>query len=334
MRDGFGSSAIRDEDSAGADDRYPIRSLVGRAMAVGAAGAVVTAGTFFGAGTAQAAESAVVEKCSGTTDSTEFGQSIVATPGTLDEKVEQAVLVVFPLRFDLAEQAREEFAGTGSIDLGTVTEQTQEFSGEELADEFGSQIEGLSAVGDKGPEVAAQVRNLAALSCLGGAKVPGQEKPAPPPPPPPEPSPTEEPAPPSTTEPSPPTSEESSSAVVVPDTSSSPDYGAGAPVVVVPPSYGSASPGTLPPWAKTQFGAAPGFSPNVGNLLEQSAAAQRQQAEQQRKQAEEREVRAAGRAETLPAGQDNRVALPVLIAAISLAGVTAALVRSWVLRRS
>lgn len=330
MRDGFGSA--QGTDAPG--DPRRLRSAVGRAVVLGAAGAVVTAGTFFSSGTTQAAESAVIEKCSGTTDSTAYGQEIVASPSALAGKVEQATLGAFPLRFDIAKQAREQFENTGSIELGTVTEETQTFSGKALAEAFAPQIESLPALEDKGSDVATQVRDLAPLSCLGGVRVPGQDKPAPPPPPP-EPSPTEEPAPPpSASEPSEPP-ETTSSEIAAPGTTSGPDYGASAPVVVVPPSYGSAaSPGTLPPWAQSRFGQVPGYRPDVGNLLEQSRAAQRQQAEQQRKQAEEQEVRAAGKAETLPAGQDNRVALPVLIAAVSLAGVTAALVRSWVLRRS
>ncbi|MPZ64228.1 MAG: hypothetical protein GEU83_01430 [Pseudonocardiaceae bacterium] len=46
------------------------------------------------------------------------------------------------------------------------------------------------------------------------------------------------------------------------------------------------------------------------------------------------DVAAAGRAEALPAQGADRVALPVLVAVLMLAGVTAALVRSWVVRPS
>lgn len=47
------------------------------------------------------------------------------------------------------------------------------------------------------------------------------------------------------------------------------------------------------------------------------------------------DVAAAGRAEALPAQQGaDRVALPVLVAVLMLSGVTAALVRSWVVRPS
>ena len=312
-------------------ERPPSKAM-GRVLAAGAAGALVTASTLLGAGTANAAGSAVIEQCTGSTDSSEFGQRIVASPAALDAKVEQAVLLAFPLQFDLAKQAKEEFSGSGSVGLGTVGEETRTFSGQNLADAFAGQIEGLSGLQDKGSEVSTHVRNLAALGCIGGARVPGQEQPPPPPPEPaPEPEePSEQPAPPSA-EPGVPADDETSAPVAAPGTPrADPRVGTSAPVVVVPPNYGSAAPGTLPPWAQSQFGAAPGFAPNVGDLREQAAAKQREQ----RENAAQQEVRAAGKAETLPAGQDNRVALPVLIAAISLAGVTAALVRTWVLRRA
>ena len=146
MRDGFGSA--QGTDAPG--DPRRLRSAVGRAVVLGAAGAVVTAGTFFSSGTAQAAESAVIEKCSGTTDSTAYGQEIVASPSALAGKVEQATLGAFPLRFDIAKQAREQFENTGSIELGTVTEETQTFSGKALAEAFAPQIESLPALEDKG----------------------------------------------------------------------------------------------------------------------------------------------------------------------------------------
>lgn len=46
------------------------------------------------------------------------------------------------------------------------------------------------------------------------------------------------------------------------------------------------------------------------------------------------DVAAAGRAEALPAEGADRVALPVLVAVLMLSGVTAALVRSWLVRPS
>ncbi|MCA1189838.1 MULTISPECIES: hypothetical protein [unclassified Saccharopolyspora] len=305
------------------------RTGLGRVLAAGTVGAFVTASSLLGAGTASAAGSLVIDKCAGTTESSEYGQAILASPNALDAKVRQGTLLVFPFGFDIADQAVQEFKNTGAISLGTVTEEKQKFSGKALAQEFTPRIDGLAALQGRGAEVSKHVRNLAALGCF-GASVTGHEKPAPPPPAP-EPEPSEQPAPPSHTAPAPP----STGVRPAPGTTAPgvPGYSTGAPVLVAPPGYASGAPGLpgqLPPWAQAQFGAAPGFSPNIGDLREQAAAQERVRAEQ----AAREEVRAAGKAEALPMSQGDRVALPVLIAAISLAGVTAALVRTWVLRRA
>ncbi|WP_182546458.1 hypothetical protein [Halosaccharopolyspora lacisalsi] len=94
---------------------------------------------------------------------------------------------------------------------------------------------------------------------------------------------------------------------------------------MVPPDY-AAMPGTLPPWSRTPFGAAPDQRPKVGDRLERP---EEKPAEKQREQ-----VRAVGSAEALPTGASDRVAVPVLIAVVTLAAATAGLVRSWVLHRS
>jgi hypothetical protein len=63
-----------------------------------------------------------------------------------------------------------------------------------------------------------------------------------------------------------------------------------------------------------------GYAPQVGNLSGVSSAADG--------------VQTAGRAQALPgSGTGSGVAAPVLIAVLALAGLTAALVRTWVLRR-
>jgi hypothetical protein len=63
-----------------------------------------------------------------------------------------------------------------------------------------------------------------------------------------------------------------------------------------------------------------GYAPQVGSLSGTSSAADG--------------VQTAGRAQALPgSGSGSGVAAPVLIAVLALAGVTAALVRTWVLRR-
>jgi hypothetical protein len=45
-------------------------------------------------------------------------------------------------------------------------------------------------------------------------------------------------------------------------------------------------------------------------------------------------VQAAGHAEALSAPMGNKIALPILLAVFALSGVTAALVRTWVLRNA
>ncbi|PRW61912.1 hypothetical protein CEP50_18295, partial [Actinopolyspora mortivallis] len=100
-----------------------------------------------------------------------------------------------------------------------------------------------------------------------------------------------------------------------------PDH-APAPAERVDPSDYAYVPGSLPPWSDTRFGAAPGDRAETGDLL----------SEEERHDQQDR-VREAGSAEALPSETGDRVALPVLLAAISLAGVTSALIRTWVLRR-
>ncbi|MFR9730552.1 hypothetical protein ACL03H_15110 [Saccharopolyspora sp. MS10] len=322
-----GESARPDQSSTAPVNRRSKRSAVSRALAASTVGAFVTASSLLGAGAASASGSAVIDACTGTTESTEFGQSILVSPAALDAKVRQATLLVFPFGFDVADQAVQEFTAAGAISLGSVSEETQKFSGKELAQAFTPRIDGLAALRGKGTAVSQHVRNLAVLGCF-GAKVTGQDRPTPQPTPP---DPTTEPvAPPAPRPSAPPTAPGTGVAASSPP---APGGGTGAPVTVVPPGYATGAPGVpgaLPPWAQAQFGAVPGFAPNVGDLRAQAAAQERERAEL----AAREEVRAAGRAEALPMGEGDRIALPVLIAAISLAGVTAALVRSWVLRRA
>jgi hypothetical protein len=82
-----------------------------------------------------------------------------------------------------------------------------------------------------------------------------------------------------------------------------------------PGSLGRLSSGVL---TADLFGT-PSVSNGSGGLGKQSAAAN--------------DVAAAGRASALPATGVERVALPILVAVLMLAGVTAALLRSWVLGR-
>lgn len=320
-------SAFRNAPRPGTARRSPVRRLA----AAGVVGAAVTATGLVGAVHASAAGSVVVDTCTEQAPSSEFGQPIVAAPEALDAKVKQAALLVFPLQFDRADRARQQFLGTAPVPLGSVTEQDQDFSGPELADALAGRIAELPALDGRGDAVNFHVRNLASVGCIGGAEVPGQPepRPAPPPEPPAEPPPAQQ-----ESASGQPTSRASGSAGSVGGESpaetssqeprpapSATSFTPGPAKRVVPPDY-SYVPGSLPPWSKTRFGQAPGQNPAVGDLL----AGERKTRQEQ--------VRAAGRAESLPGNPGSRVALPVLVAAIALAGVTSALVRTWVLRRA
>lgn len=87
-------------------------------------------------------------------------------------------------------------------------------------------------------------------------------------------------------------------------------------------TLGSAGPGSLGRLSSGVLTADLFGTPSVSNgsvLGKQSAAAN--------------DVAAAGRASALPASGVERIALPILVAVLMLAGVTAALLRSWVLGR-
>ncbi|MFC5285578.1 hypothetical protein ACFPM7_00815 [Actinokineospora guangxiensis] len=80
------------------------------------------------------------------------------------------------------------------------------------------------------------------------------------------------------------------------------------------------SPGLFSPSPAVRYGGAvPGYTPEFGILGGESGGDG---------------VQAAGHAEAIGGPVGNRIALPVLLAVLILSGVTAALVRTWVLRRT
>lgn len=313
----------------------PGRRALRRLAAAGIVGSALTASGLVGGVTATASGAVVVETCTGESTSDAFGQPIVAAPEALDAKVEQATLLVYPLQFDRADRARQQFLNTATVSLGSVTEKDQSFAGTTIADALAPRIANLPALGDKADKVNWHVRNMAALGCISGADVTGHAKPAPAP----SPSPDEPSQPPAQNEP-PQSDSRSGGGAASGSTGTSDDgsqAGAATPAPapmpsdsgfappqaerVVPQDYAYV-PGKLPPWSKTRFGQVPGHSPAVGDLAQGSD-----------KETRREQVRAAGSAEPLPANPRSRVALPVFVAAIALAGVTSALVRTWVLRR-
>ncbi|TWF94699.1 hypothetical protein [Saccharopolyspora dendranthemae] len=301
-------------------------SALRRTVSAGVAGLAIFAGSCLGMGTAAASEPLVVDHPIAIV-SGEVGQQISVLPKTLDFKVNQAVLLAMPLAFGPASDAAEQFAASGPIALGTAEPGANSFSGREIAKAATSRLSSLGLPEDKVESVRFHFTNLVSLgnSLTVNAPEPDEEEPAPPPsqeqPPPEQPSQTPQPQPaPAPVEP-PPSAPATSPVPTMPTAS-----GAPAAVSMLPPSLRGAS----LPWAQARYGqvpgTAPGMAPNVGDLA-------RQAQERQRVQDEQDEIRAAGQAEALPTEVSERVALPVLIAAVSLAVVTAALVRTWVLRR-
>lgn len=293
-----------------------------RTVAAGAAGLVILAGSCLGMGTAGAAEPLVVDQPIAIV-SGEIGQPISVLPKTLDFKLNQAVLLAMPLAFGPASDASAQFASGSAIPLGTAEPGANSFSGREIAKAATPRLSELGLPEDKVEAVRFHFTNLVSLGNSITVNVPEPEEEPPPPPssqePPPEqPSQT----PPSSQAPAPAPVAPPSAPATSPVPSMPSASGAPAAVSMLPPSLRGAS----LPWAQARYGQVPGMAPNVGDLA-------RQAQERQRVQDEQDEIRAAGQAEALPTEVSERVALPVLIAAVSLAVVTAALVRAWVLRR-
>lgn len=311
----------------------PQNPLVRRVVAT----SVTTAafGLFGLAAPAQAAETLVVEDFFAV-ESAEPGQQVAVDPSAMDFKVRKAVLLAMPLQFSEADRAAGEFASMSPIMLGTAEEGSNFYSGSSIADAGAERIAELESVPPE--EVDSVTTHFKNLTSLGNAITVNAEsqEPAPPPPEPepepapePDPAPEPEPEPEPTPEPAPPPS--SAPDGVAPGTTAPPTSGGlpNAPGSGSYPGYGAMSapgfsfePGTVPDWKLAEFGRSPGAPPPPPDT-----------AREQQQQGQD-EVRAVGRAEAMPMETTQKVALPVLVAAIGLAVVTAGLVRTWVLRRS
>lgn len=336
------------------------RSVPSRAIAASAVGMAVTASTLLGAGTASASERVVVDKSLASVEVSP-GQQIAVQPSTMDTKVREAVLLAMPLDFDAASQATEQFREGSPIILGTASEGKTSFSGADIAKAAAPELSGIGLPDDKVEDVSEHFQRLVKL----GNHVTARAKEAAPPKQPPrsdqpserpsdqpsdqprseqppaerpsdEPSseqPSSEPAPPQSRAPAP-SPEPPSVPLASPTSAPRLTYGAPAPVRVLPPDPAQV-PGFLPPFAQSGAPQQPP-KPELGNPRSaQPRPEQQQRADQQRQADQERqEVRAAGKVEALPEERSNRVEVPVLLGAISVAAVTAALVRSWILRRN
>ena len=308
-----------------ADRSCRVNPLIRRGTAAGLVGLAITASTFLGAGTAAAADTLVVDRALAVVDAAP-GQRIALSPSALDFKVREAVLLAMPLNFGAAADATDRFKELSPIALGTADEGRTFFSGGDIADAAKPMISRIGLPDDKVDSVAWHFGTLVSLGNAVTVNAEAPEEPPPPPPPShkpePQPAPPPErpaPAPPESTTAAPPPQ-----AVVPPPVY--PSSGGVAPYRAVPGDY-SYVPGSLPPWAR-YGGQVPGFTPDVGTLPRPWTEQQEKRQEQEQEQ-----IRAVGKAEALPTAGGNRVALPVLLAAVSIAGLTAALVRTWVLRR-
>ncbi|CAM06508.1 hypothetical protein A8924_0337 [Saccharopolyspora erythraea NRRL 2338] len=312
-------------DARGCDGRpNPLVRRARRGAAAGLVGLAITASTFLGAGTAAAADTLVVDRSLAVVDAV-VGQSVALSPSTMDLKVREAVLLAMPLDFGAAADAVERFRELPPIPLGTAGEGRTFYSGGDIARAAKPRIAQLGLPEDKVDAVSWHFGNLVSIGNAVTVNAEAPEEPPPPPPPAPAPDPQPAPPPPQTVPSETPTSDDVQApppgAPLPPEAYAA--QGAAAPYRAVPGNY-SYVPGSLPPWAR--YGQVPGFTPDVGTLT-------RPWAEQQQKQREQEQVRAVGNAEALPTTGGDRVALPVLLAAVSIAGLTAALVRTWVLRR-
>lgn len=274
--------------------------------------------------TANAAEPLVVGTSLAIVEA-EPGQPVAVEPKTMDLKLREAALLAMPLNLGTANEAVERFEQQSPITVGTAEVGSTTFSGADIAEAAAPRLERIGLPADKVDDVRFHFNNLVSLGNSVTVNVPEPE--------PAEPPAEEQPAPPPE-ESSPPPESTTSEPAPAPD-AGAPPARASAPSLppsarsapramsVLPPSLRSAS---ELPWSNSSYGQIPGSAPSVGDLAKQ---AEQQQQEQERQE----EIRAAGSAEAMPGEDSEKVALPVLLAAISLAVVTAALVRSWVLRR-
>ncbi|MCI2418861.1 hypothetical protein MOQ72_15570 [Saccharopolyspora sp. K220] len=299
-------------------------NALGRTASAGLVALVISASTFLGAGAAHAADTLVVDQPLATVEAVP-GQEIAVAPSTLDFKVREAVLLAMPLALGPADDAADRFAELTPIPIGNAPEGRTFYSGNDIAAAAAPRLAELGLPADK---VEAVTWHFTTLVSIGNAVTVNAEQPEEQPPPSSEPAPEQPaPTPPPQTSP-PPSSSEAAPPPAPAETSAPvllPSGGAPAAISVLPPDLRYEP----LPWAQPRYDQVPGLTPNVGDLARQT---QEQQAQQQARE-EQDEIRAAGKAEALPTEVTDRVALPVLLAAISLAVLTAALVRSWVLRR-
>lgn len=306
------------------DSRHRPRKSTALRAAVVAGLAAGASGVF--AGTAGAEDTVVVHDPVSTVHA-QSGQKIAMDPSALDGKLRSAVLLAQPLDLGGPERAADAFDKQSPIALGTATDGKQVYSGDEIADAARSRLSRLGYSPETTEAIAFHFKNLVSLGS--SVTVDGEPAPAPPPkraepepakePPKAAPQPARETAKEERPKPEPESAPTPSS---LPDAARTPQA-LPASVQLLPPAHASVPGPATPPAVLVP----PTPSP-------QQAQAQAEQQAQIQQRAHAQELRAAGKAEAMPMDLSDRVALPVIFAAISVAGVTAALVRSWILHRS
>ncbi len=308
----------------------------GRVARLSAVSLLVTAtgvgGTLFGAGLA-GADDPVIASSPLAVVSASPGQPVEMSPKAMADQLYTAVLLDMPANFTAASQAKQRFEQQAPIMLGTAGDGSTFYSGSTIADAVGPRI---SQVGLPPDKVGPITQTFEGLVKLGTSVTVNLLKALPIPIPAPAPSPAPQPSdPPSNNQPPPKQSDPPSQSAgqdqpaAPPETDPVPavdeqdaELPALLPLSIQDPVQ--VAPAPVQAWPMPAFEALPGQARPAHPNGTPGARPQQQS---------EEDLRAAGKAMSVPTISTDRVALPVLVAAILLAVVTAGLVRTWVLRR-
>lgn len=311
----MGARHTGDSNTAADSPRGKAHPLVRRSVAGGLAGLIITGSTFLGAGTA-GAEPVVVADALALVDAV-TGQEIAISPSAMSSKVHAAVLLAMPLDFAEADRAKAAFEALSPVRLGTAAEGTSLFGGPQIATAAKPKLTDIGLPPDKLEAVSWHFSNLVSLG--NGLSV--QAEPAPQAPPE-DPAPGSPPGSPPGPTPPAPAPDPSTPPSIPPPSNAQPGFLSSGKTVRIPPTNYEAIPGSLLPWAGSQSAPPPSYSPRI-EMLEQSLQEQRREAD----------VREAGKAVAMPAGERERGTVPLLVTVIAIAVTIATVVRAWVLRR-
>ncbi|WP_328605443.1 hypothetical protein OG943_36365 [Amycolatopsis sp. NBC_00345] len=283
-----------------------------RALTVTALAALVTGGAFLGSGTASAATT-LAGTCKGSVSGS-MGDSVALPGAAVKDVVRQAAqeqVSLFNFLTVWPDALANTIAGKGNLDVGQIPDSAGgTIGGDAIGTAVSTALKGSSGLGITSGtqnQVLTAIKNKVASACTLTTLATNYTAPS------------------SST----PTSGPSNGS------SSNPGTG-GAPLAnLVPGSNG----GTAPqrdyngiPTATPGTAIAPGIRYPANGTLPGDASAPQQQ---MNSQGQGPDIRNAGNAQSLATpGSASEVQLPMLLAVIVLAGVTAGLVRTWVLRRA